>query len=412
MKKKVLAVILAIVSVAALAACGSNGAAEPKAGGSAATEKSSSTSADTTIKIGAKSFSESKILGELYALALEDAGYKVEREFEVSDNLIHQAVCDGQIDMYPEYTGTSLLTILDQPMETDPQITYDKVKEMYAEKFNLDVLDMCEASNGNGLSMRADVAEKYGIKSISDLQANADKIRFGGTSDTFEREDGLPGLEQTYGTFKFKSKNTFDNSLKYQAMANDEVDCVPAYTTDAQLSSDEFVLLDDDKHFWPPYNIIPVVRQEVIDAHPDVAEIINKISAAIDTETMTKIIQYAHNTEVPILSYNNETELSAIVNLVYLSARDQYRVEREEKAGKGFVDFIFYPVRYDQDCIILELKVDHSPEDAIAQIKEKDYALRFRGKTAEKNKYTGRILAVGISYNKETKEHDCKVEEI
>ena len=133
---------------------------------------------------------------------------------------------------------------------------------------------------------------------------------------------------------------------------------------------------------------------------------------AKDTETMTKIIQYAHNTEVPILSYNNETELSAIVNLVYLSARDQYRVEREEKAGKGFVDFIFYPVRYDQDCIILELKVDHSPEDAIAQIKEKDYALRFRGKTAEKNKYTGRILAVGISYNKETKEHDCKVEEI
>ena len=242
MKKKVLAVILAIVSVAALAACGSNGAAEPKADGSAATEKSSSTSADTTIKIGAKSFSESKILGELYALALEDAGYKVEREFEVSDNLIHQAVCDGQIDMYPEYTGTSLLTILDQPMETDPQITYDKVKEMYAEKFNLDVLDMCEASNGNGLSMRADVAEKYGIKSISDLQANADKIRFGGTSDTFEREDGLPGLEQTYG-----------------------------------------------KHFWPPYNIIPVVRQELIDAHPDVAEIINKISAAIDTETMTKL---------------------------------------------------------------------------------------------------------------------------
>ena len=249
MKKKILAVILAVVSVAALAACGSNGAAEQKAAdGSAASEKSSSTGADTTIKIGAKSFSESKILGELYALALEDAGYKVEREFEVSDNLIHQAVCDGQIDMYPEYTGTSLLTILDQPMETDPQITYDKVKEMYAEKFNLDVLDMCEASNGNGLTMRADVAEKYGIKSISDLQANADKIRFGGTSDTFEREDGLPGLEQTYGTFHFKSKNTFDNSLKYQAMANDEVDCVPAYTTDAQLSSDEFIELLD--HFF------------------------------------------------------------------------------------------------------------------------------------------------------------------
>ena len=291
MKKsvKVLVVsMIAVLAMGALAGCGSNGTTEQKTDGSAAAE-SSSANADTTIKIGAKSFSESKILGELYALALEDAGYTVDREFEVSDNLIHQAVCDGQIDMYPEYTGTALLTILDQPMETDPQVTYDKVKEMYAENYNLDVLDMCEASNGNGLTMRADVAEKYGIKTISDLQANAENIRFGGTSDTFEREDGLPGLEQTYGTFNFKSKNTFDNSLKYQAMANDEVDCVPAYTTDAQLSSDEFILLDDDKHFWPPYNIIPVVRQEVIDAHPDVAEIINKISAAIDTETMTKL---------------------------------------------------------------------------------------------------------------------------
>ena len=131
-----------------------------------------------------------------------------------------------------------------------------------------------------------------------------------------------------------------------------------------------------------------------------------------DTETMAKIIQYAHNTEVPILSYNNETELSAIINLVYLAARDQYKVEREDKAGKGYVDFIFYPVRYDQDCIILELKVDHTPEEAIAQIKEKDYALRFKGKTAEREKYTGRILAVGISYDKETKEHVCKVEEV
>lgn len=131
-----------------------------------------------------------------------------------------------------------------------------------------------------------------------------------------------------------------------------------------------------------------------------------------DTKTMTDIIQYAHNTEVPILSYNNETELSAIVNLVYLAARDQYRVEREDKAGKGYVDFIFYPVRRDQDGIILELKVDHTPEEAIAQIKAKDYALRLKGKMAERSEYPGRILAVGISYDKETKEHQCKVEEL
>lgn len=129
-----------------------------------------------------------------------------------------------------------------------------------------------------------------------------------------------------------------------------------------------------------------------------------------DTDTMCEILQYAHNTETPILSYNNETELSAIVNLVYLSARDRYRIEREDKAGKGYVDFIFYPEKKHDDCIILELKVDHSPEDAIAQIIEKQYSLRFKGKLGEVSKYKGRILAVGISYNKVTKAHSCKVE--
>lgn len=133
---------------------------------------------------------------------------------------------------------------------------------------------------------------------------------------------------------------------------------------------------------------------------------------ANDTKTMEKILSYVHDTETPILSYNHETELSAIVNLAYLSARDQYRIEREDKAGKGFVDFIFYPYDRAADGVILELKVDKTPEYAISQIKEKQYALRFKGKLAEKQQFTGRILAVGINYDKETKQHRCKVEEI
>lgn len=131
-----------------------------------------------------------------------------------------------------------------------------------------------------------------------------------------------------------------------------------------------------------------------------------------DCDTMERILTYAHDTETPILSYNNEVELSAIVNLVYLSARDRYRIEREDKAGKGFVDFIFYPEAKSDVCIILELKVDDTPEHAILQIKEKQYALRLKGKLGEKPKYTGKILAVGISYDKNTKVHRCKVEEL
>lgn len=129
-----------------------------------------------------------------------------------------------------------------------------------------------------------------------------------------------------------------------------------------------------------------------------------------DTKTMAEILKYAHDTESPILSYNNETELSAVVNLVYLAARDRYRMEREDKAGEGFVDFIFYPERKSADSIILELKIDSTPEDAIQQIKKKNYALRFQGKLGEKDKYTGRILAVGIGYQKKNKEHFCKVD--
>jgi hypothetical protein len=129
-----------------------------------------------------------------------------------------------------------------------------------------------------------------------------------------------------------------------------------------------------------------------------------------DTETMADILKLAHDTESPVLSYNSEIELAAVVNLVYLAARDRYRVEREDKAGEGYVDFIFYPERRSEDGIILELKVDDTAEHAIRQIRERNYALRFTGKLGEKPKYTGRILAVGISYSRKTKEHFCKVE--
>ncbi|WP_148411818.1 AAA family ATPase [Murimonas intestini] len=130
-----------------------------------------------------------------------------------------------------------------------------------------------------------------------------------------------------------------------------------------------------------------------------------------DTETMAQILELAHDTEVPLLSYNNETELTAVVNLVYLSARDTYRVEREDKAGIGYVDFIFYPeMDKSADCIILELKVDATPDAAIQQIRDKKYALKFQSNMAGQSKYTGRVLAVGISYDRTGKKHQCKIE--
>ena len=132
---------------------------------------------------------------------------------------------------------------------------------------------------------------------------------------------------------------------------------------------------------------------------------------ALDTDTMVSILEFAHNSESPILNYNNETELTMIVNMVYLSARDSYRIEREDKAGVGFVDFIFYPYRAGDDCIILELKAGHTAQDALKQIKDRGYAMKFQGKLGEKPQFTGRILLVGIAYNKgKDKKHSCKIE--
>lgn len=137
-----------------------------------------------------------------------------------------------------------------------------------------------------------------------------------------------------------------------------------------------------------------------------------KATLSGDTKTMENILEYAHNTEIPILSYNNETELAALINLVYLAARDRYRVEREDKAGKGFADFVFYPDRTEDDSIIIELKIDDTPEHAIQQIREKDYVFAVKARWGDKQRYRGRILAVGIGYDKKTKKHACMVEEL
>jgi hypothetical protein len=130
-----------------------------------------------------------------------------------------------------------------------------------------------------------------------------------------------------------------------------------------------------------------------------------------NTEIMAEILEYAHNTESPLLYYNNEAELTAIVNLVYLQARDFYRMEREDKAGVGYVDFIFYPVLDRRaDGIILELKVNSTAQEALQQIKDRKYVLKFEGYMGEETKYTGRIIGVGIAYDRGTKKHECGIE--
>lgn len=241
------------------------------------------------IRVGTKDFTENLIVGELYSLALEDAGYKVQRVPNIAGSIIHTALVNNEIDLYPEYTGTGLLSILKKAPLTDPQAVYDAVKEGY-KQFNVTWLEYSEANDGQGLVIRTEVARRLGIATISDLQKNASQIRFASQGEFDLREDGLPALEKTYGEFNWKSSKVYDNALKYQVLKSNEADVAPAYTTEGQLvNTEDFTLLEDDKRVWPPYNLAPVVKDDILKANPDIAQVLNQISAKLNTKNITEL---------------------------------------------------------------------------------------------------------------------------
>lgn len=240
----------------------------------------------TPVRVGSKDFTESLIIAEIYALALEDNDIEVERVFNVASSVVHTSIINDEVDLYPEYTGTGLLAVLQLPMETDPEKVYEIVSKAYQEEFDLTWLNYAQANNSQGIAIRTQVAEELSITTISDLQAQASAIRFASQGEFDMREDGIPGLESVYGEFNFASSTIYDNSLKYQVLESDEADATPAYTTEGQLvQTDKFLVLEDDQQFWPPYNLAPVVRNDQLASHPEIADILNEISQYIDTPT-------------------------------------------------------------------------------------------------------------------------------
>lgn len=229
-------------------------------------------------------------MGELYALALEDAGFKVERKLNIAGSIVHTAITNDEIDLYPEYTGTGLLTVLKLPVMTDADEVYRKVKEEYEKQFQLVWLEASKANDSQGIVIRTDVAQRLGIVTLSDLQKHAGEIRFASQGEFEQREDGIPGMEKVYGPFAFQWIKQFDNGLKYQILDSNEADAAPAYTTEGQLvETDKFTVLEDDKHLWPPYFLAPVVRKDTLDSHPKIEEVLNKINATLDMDTMIRL---------------------------------------------------------------------------------------------------------------------------
>ncbi|MDX5629387.1 MULTISPECIES: glycine betaine ABC transporter substrate-binding protein [unclassified Brenneria] len=240
--------------------------------------------------VGSKNFTEQYILAEIYASALEQAGIPVQRKINLGGTLIaHAALLKGDIDMYPEYTGTALSAVVKGELSSDADNVYQQVKSTYAEKYQLAWLAPAKLNNGYALLVSKATAEKYQLKTLSDLAKAAPQLTIGAGAEFGDRQDGLKGLEQVYG-IKFKSFRQFAKvGLRYDALAAGQIDVANGFATDWQIAEGQYVPLTDDRHLFPPYFVAPVVREQALKAQPQAEAVLNKVSALLDNATMQRL---------------------------------------------------------------------------------------------------------------------------
>lgn len=241
----------------------------------------------TPIIIGSKDFTESKIVMQIWADALKKEGYPVEVRPNTASSVIYEAICSKQIDLYPEYTGTIAMEYLNAHILGKNAVQIVQIDQKGIQKKNLVMLNSAPGSDSQGIAIRTSIAKKYDIRTISDLQKKADQIRFVSQGQFNKREDGLPGLERVYGKFHFKNEKIYDPSLKYKVLLKDEGDVTPASTTEGQLATTQFITLKDNKHFWPAYNLVPLVRKETLNKYPRIKSILNTIDKELTTRELT-----------------------------------------------------------------------------------------------------------------------------
>ncbi|MBV8639643.1 MAG: hypothetical protein JO322_16305 [Candidatus Eremiobacteraeota bacterium] len=234
-----------------------------------------------TINVGSKNFTESIVIGEIYAQTLEAAGYRVERRLNLGSTQIALAAMQrGDIDLYPEYTGTALIDVLHHEPLSDPRAIFDLVQREFAKRYDVRWLPASPMDDSQALATTRENAAKYNLRSLSDLAPIASRLRLATIPEFLTRADGLPGLQRLYGGFHFSSVRTFDISLKYQALLAGAADIATAFTTDGAISTNRLVILEDNKHLWPPYNVAPVLRSSTA-SDPKLVAALNAVSPRI-----------------------------------------------------------------------------------------------------------------------------------
>lgn len=273
--KKIISIVVAVL-LFGLTACGNDGGkVEPG-----------------KIVISGKEFTEQIILTHILAEYLKA---NTDLEVEVKESLggvfvLQEAMKQGDIDMYVEYTGTGYLNVLKkeyQPSQSPDEI-YDSTKKGYAEEYNVAWLEPLGFNNTYALGLRGELAEELGLKTYSDLAAHASDLSFGADPEFFERGDGFDALAEAYG-YEFATKKNIDPDLQYTAAKDGEIDIITAFSTDARIDQYDLTILEDDQEFFPPYYAAPIIRQEVLDANEGLEDTINKLAGILSDEKMREL---------------------------------------------------------------------------------------------------------------------------
>lgn len=269
--KKVVAMVLALTMLAScLSGCGS--------------QKSD------TVTVGSKQFTESIILAELFSQLIETkTDLKVERKFNLgATSIIFPGLEKGEVDCYAEYTGTAYYDALKNTEEIDPEEMNAVIEEQMAQK-GIAVLDPLGLNNTFALGCKRKLAEEKGITSLTDLADAAPELVFGiNHTDYADETNGYEDLVDTFG-YEFKDVVVMDTSLLYEGIANGELDVIMVYATDGTLSALDMITLEDDTNFFDPYYAVPLVRQEVLDEHPELEEVLNSLAGLLDDATMQRL---------------------------------------------------------------------------------------------------------------------------
>lgn len=282
MKKRILVLSVLTITAVALAGCGSTK--------TASTDGASSSKLALTV--GSKDNTENHLIGEMYAEIFEDMGIKVTRKLSLGGTApTFEALKKGDLDIYPEYTGTGLTVMLKQPVEKDQK----KVEQTLADGFkqwNLTWLDSAQENATYGFAVKKETADKYKLVTISDLAANSNELTLSYPQEFDVREDSLPGLQKVFkdkGGFKFKKQFQIDYSLRYNPLKDGQSDVTVSVGTDGQIVGMGLVQLKDDVGFFPAYQVAPLIRNEKLSAEPKIKDRLNQLSKLLDDKAIQKL---------------------------------------------------------------------------------------------------------------------------